>query len=546
MTTQPPPEPNGLQIQEFQTEDGFDVKAYSIELPLKKTNAFADGSARSQQITPDEEKVYFTVGGEFLSIDYDPETWARTPEMNTRVRTSCRVVARNVAGIQWTVQPIKNEMLLSPEELEVVQRQTERLLAIFNNPNPEIPLSETLYRCWYDRKATGKGHLEITRTAGNLIDGVYHLQSKYVYPLKNGGWAQQKGQDKRYFKKFGDLRVINATTGEVHDASKGALSIEERATEVITFIEYSSDLEVIGAPPHASASTAISGNWYAAQRNRNTQVTDATPRAIITVQGGALSEKSEESIHRFLNASARNEDDMRSNRIMVLTVQKTTPTSSVTPSIDVKPLTIASSEDATFLKYRSANDDEVREAYGMAALYYGSTEGTNRASAGVARHITIEQVFKPETEELAYALNHSLVKNILSGYGYAEKDILVQFAFIRPPAADEVEQSQVISRYIQGGGLSPNDIRRYLIKQGFDLEPWEGAWAELPLFVTLAVLKVTDDPDAMGIPLDAEATPEDGEEPVDESAKSSVIAMRKAVMMSVQRNLRRFGKNSGS
>ena len=469
--------------------DGFVAKAYS----------FPDGSAHSQQISSAEEELGTTLAREVLPVDYSPTRWSRSPEMNTRVRTSCRVVARNVAGLRWDLQPIKNESTLTDEEKVLVAIQDDLVRPLLNRPNPFLPLTETLYRCWYDRKATGKGHLEITRRSDGLIDGIYHLQSKNVWPLKRGGWVQKKGRKKRYFKEFRDSTVINAATGKDHDPDKGALNIDDRATEVITFIEYSSDLEVVGAPPHASAATAISGNWYAASRNRNMQITDATPRAMILVQGGALSERSEESIHTFLNAAARNEDDLRSNRIMVLSVQKTTPNSGTNPSIDVVPLTVASNEDATFLKYRSANDDEVREAYGLASLYYGSAEGSNRASAGVARHITIEQAFKPETEELEYRLNHDIISDILAKHGQEAKDIVIQIVMLRPPATDEVEQSQVISRYIQGGGLSPNDIRRYLNRQGFDLPLWVGAWAEMPLFITLAALKIF--PEDVGLPL---------------------------------------------
>lgn len=488
--------PEDTRIHEFETDDGWQVKAYS----------FPDGSAYAQQMGPEESDADAMLGKtlakEVLRTDYPSTKWAETPEMNTRVRTACRVVARNVGGLRWHLVQKKKEREPTPERLELINRQTELVQAIFDTPNPFIPLTEVFYRTWYDRKATGKGHVEVTRNAVGKIDGIYHLQSKNVHALKKGGWVQKRGRKKKYFKEFGDKRIINANTGKVHNPEEdgGALALHDRATEVITFVEYSSDVEpVLGAPPHASASTAISGNWYSAKRNRNMQVTDGTPRAIITVQGGALTERSEESIHRFLNAIARDDEDTRSNRIMVLSVQKPQPSSGTNPSIHVTPLTIGSNEDATFLKYRKANDEEIRECFSLAALYFGSTEGTNRASASVARHITIEQAFKPESEELEYRINASLVKDILMGNGYNEDEISIVYRLIRPPATDEVEQSQVMSRYIQGGGLAPNDIRRHLNSQGFDLEEWDGAWAELPLFVTLAALKLVDNPADVGI-----------------------------------------------
>jgi len=497
---------------------------------------FPDGSARSQQLSDTDAKARFgkTLFEEILYPDYDPTYWAKTPEMNTRVRTSCRIVAQNVAGLRWILSPTINEATMAGEQMEEFERQQALVMNLLGRPNPKWPLSTLLYRCWYDRKATGKGHVEVTRDVVSEIDGLYHAQSKDIYPLKRDtpSWIQKKhisggstagsttgSARKKYFKEFGDTLVVNAETGKIHDGAKdGALDVSLRATELFTFIEYSSDLEKVGAPPHASAAMAVSGNWYSAQRNRNTQITDAMPRAIITVSGGTLTSESEKSIHRFLNAGARNTDDMRSNRVMVLSVQKAGPAANVSPEIKVIPLTIASGEDATFQKYRDANNEEIREAFGLAALFYGSTEGTNRASAAVARHITIEQAFKPETEELEYVINNSIIFDVLKSHGIDEKDIIVQFKMIRPPAADEIEQSQLISRYIQGGAFSPNDIRRYLNTQGFNLALWEGAWAELPLFITLGILKLRVEPDDLGLPGDFE---EDGEEPPEDDDDES-------------------------
>lgn len=491
-------------------------------LNLIRTLMFPDGSARSQQLTASDNKARLgdALFHDLLYPDYDPTFWAKTPEMSTRVHTGCRVIAQNVGGLRWVLNPTVNESKLSDEQKEEFERQKLIIEPLLTRPNPRWPLSTILYRVWYDKKATGKGHVEATRKGNGIIDGLYHAQSKNIYPLRSDtpSWVQKKYTDtytstvtagstaeqQKYFKEFGDEVVVDADSGKVWEGN-GALTISKRATELLTFIEYSSDLEKIGAPPHASCAMAISGNYYTALRNRNTQITDAMPRAVITVSGGTLSDESEKSIHRFLNAGARNTDDMRSNRVMVLSVQKGSPTSNVSPDIKVIPLTVASGEDATFLKYRAANDDEVREAFGLAALYYGSSEGTNRASASVARHITIEQVFKPETEELEYVINNSIIRDLLGHHGIAPEDILLQFKMVRPPATDEVEQSQVISRYIQGGAFSPNDIRRYLNSQGFDLPLWEGSWAELPLFVILAMLKSMW-PSDIGIETEGEPT----------------------------------------
>jgi capsid portal protein len=473
------------------TEDGYEIKATS----------FSDGSARSQQVDPDEGigVIDNLASDELLDTDYDPMRWAAAPEMSTRLRSSIRIAANNVGGLSWEITPIKNEAILTPEEEAVVETQSQIIKEVFDTPNPKIPLRTVLYRCWYDRKAVGTGLLEITRNGVGRIDGIYHLQSKHMRRLKRGGWRQTKNSIKRYFKDFGDESVINVETGVKHDGPE-PLPRDMQANETISFVEYSSDVEPeMGVPPHAAASKAISGNYYAASRNMNMQRIDATPRVIIALEGGELSDQSEKSIRDFLNAAGRNEQDMRSNRIMVLSIQKASQSSSEKTGIQVHPLTVGSKEDATFQVYRKNNDEEIREAFSIAALFYGSTEGTNRASASVARHVTIEQAFNPEMDELEYRVNHTLVKDILGKRGYDHKSTAVQFNLIRPAASDEVERSEVLARYANIGGFSPNDIRRHLRSQGENVELWKGAWAELPLFIILGLVKAGYEPSAMGL-----------------------------------------------
>ena len=482
--------PAGARAESWVTSDDFEIRAVS----------FPDGSARSQQVEPDEGSgvVDNLASDELLAVDYDPLQWAQAPEMNTRLRSAIRITATNIGGLKWEIETIKNESVLSDEEKQMAALQIEILKKVLDKPNPKIPLRSVCYRCWYDRKAVGTGLLEITRDGAGRIDGIYHLQAKHLRRLKRGGWRQTKNNIKKYFKDFGDETVINVETGDEHEGP-GPLSKDLQATEVISFIEYSSDIEPeVGVPPHAAAAQAISGNYYAAKRNMNMQRVDATPRVIIALEGGELSDASEKSIRDFLNAAARNDQDMRSNRMLVLSVQKANPSSSEKPGITIHPLTVGTNEDATFQKYRQNNDEEIREAFNLAALFFGSTEGTNRASASVARHITIEQAFNPETEELEYRINNSIVKDILNKAGIKDEEILVKYHLIRPQASDEIEMSEVISRYAQVGAYAPNDVRRRQRKKGEDVTLWKGAWAELPLFLVLRLIWSGLPPSALG------------------------------------------------
>ena len=134
----------------------------------------------------------------------------------------------------------------------------------------------------------------------------------------------------------------------------------------------------------------------------------------------------------------------------------------------MEKLTIGVTEDASFLKYRQANDDEVRGVYRLHPIFVGQIKDVNRANAIEARKLGEEQVFRPLRRTLNYIINATIVA-----------DMEIQnwrFRFRSMELGDPGEQAEEIERLSRVGGYTINDIRRER-----NLDPLEEPWADLPL-----------------------------------------------------------------
>jgi len=323
-----------------------------------------------------------------VSPPYDPLKLALMLEINTRLMRACHLRARNTIGLGWAIQPVPAD----PDEEQApainqkeYSRQKKLLKKLYSDPTPNagmmpgsvstpLDFSEVSYRMKVDEESTGTGYYEITRDNKGEIDGIYNIPAHTVRALNSGGFVQIRGRKKKFFKRFGDIRVVSSESGE----QESNLSIEKRATELLPNLIYSSRSSFYGIPRWISAVAAVQGSRLAAVRNMAFFENDAVGRMAIVVSGGALTQQSVQDIRTFVNREGKGVE--KAHRVMVLQAEPRRVISSkgVGTKIDVVPLTVGISEDASFGTYRSANDEEVREASGLSSPFFTS-EGVNRA-----------------------------------------------------------------------------------------------------------------------------------------------------------------------
>jgi capsid portal protein len=274
--------------------------------------------------------------------------------------------------------------------------------------------------------------------------------------------------------------VFQPATQEEADGVTGeqrVLPIELRATELLHFKLYHPMSEHYGLPRFISAGAAIAGNFHSARRNVSFFQNDAVPRMAVLVSGGQLDSTSKKDIAELFQEGQGAD---QAHRILVLqtTAEGVGVDDKNTTKMDLKPLTVNTTEDGSFLNYRRANNEEIREALGLSEVYFKS-EKLTKASAVVAKATTDEQEFEPARLLKEHIINRLIVQGELGA-----KD--VKFVFRRPEVSDPAEKAQVHKEYSNMGALTPNEIRRELGQEPFAAEE---EWANLPLPVGLLAVQ---------------------------------------------------------
>ncbi|MEW6556016.1 MAG: phage portal protein [Elusimicrobiota bacterium] len=429
--------------------------------------------------------------GDAIAPPIDLKTWALQLERNTRLNRAITTIARNTVGLGWDI--VQKEELTKPEsnasaeekriyeELKTnADEEEKRIEKLFERPNPRMPFTKVMFLVKVDEEATGNGYLEVSRNNAGIIDGLFHAPSHTIRVRKNGGFVQIRNGLTRYFKEFGDRRVIDNRTGEEFKPKSpdDLLPQEHRANELIHFMIYSPRSSHYGVPRHTATACAIAGNRLAAERNVVFFENDAVGRMAIIVSNGKLSKDSIETIKQFIEMKGKGVKN--AHRVMLLQAEPkkpgiTRPEDQV--KIELKPLTVGVTEDASFLKYRQANDEEIRESFGLDTSFF-SSGGTNRAAGIVGRQITIEQEFEPDIREKEYIINHTILADFGAKY--------VKFQFKRPKATDSLGDARIFAQLSRTGGITPNDTRRLLRTLGFDgFLPFKETWGSKPIQFSL-------------------------------------------------------------
>lgn len=470
-------------------DDGFQKLISEYEEVIKVSFFGGDEKkveGKSQQIFTDPFQEM--ASGQFLEPPTNPNTWAAAMEQSTRLNKCIKTFSRNTVGLGWEIVPIATITEQTPQKVKTqIHEETERLKKLFTRPNRKMPFTKVMELMKTDEEATGNGYLEIVRNNAGDIEQIWHIPATtirirnpkkvpWMAPDGHPGYIQIRGQAKRYFREFGDDNVINAQTGE---KAKGALPIEKRATEIIQFMIYAPRSTWYGIPRYIAAAPAIAGNRLAALRNVRFFENDAVPRMIIAVTGSGLTTSSIKSLENFVRRGGKGVE--KAHRIMVLqTERRRIGTADSKAGINVIPLTVGMQEDASFMAYRLANDEEVRQAFGIGKAFF-TTDDVNRASMESSRRITNEQEFEPDRVEKEYIMNETVVADKSVG---AET---VALRFKRPRSDDPLEKAQVEKIYASMGALTPNELRKNI---GLEPYPDHYIFANKPYSLALMELQI--------------------------------------------------------
>jgi len=486
-------------------EIGGGVERTYRDMPILKalllTGKVTEAPAESKQIRDDTRE------GPFGALDvieppFNPSLWCQVPEQNTRLASAIDIWARNTVGLGWRIVAQDPEgNLVENEEIDRLgikakfDMERTQLQSVFQFPNRRAPFTRVMYRVKWDEEATGNGYLEIVRNIRGRIVGLYHIPAHTMRVRRGGmGYVQLPelvassvsssfdsvmrggGARKRFFKEFGDPRIIHADEGI---KATERLGFRHRASEIIHFTIPTSKSMHYGAPRYVSTAPAIAGNRLSAERNVNFFDNDAVPRGIVFVSGGRLDPESVQRIKDFISTGAKGVENAGRLLVLQLEPKRSGIGEETTASMHFQPLTVGVTEDASFMSYRASNDEEVREAFGLSEAYF-RVDLVNRSSAEVSKALTEEQHLEPDRRDKEFLLNHTVVLD--PGWDGGKMEV-AKLQFRRPQIADPVEKAGMNTLYAASGALTPNDLRREL---GKDPYPEEMGFGDKPLPIVLA------------------------------------------------------------
>lgn len=463
-----------------------------VEVVLPGVQTPTDQVSSPRQLDDPFDQLY--KGGIAMEPDFDIYCWADMVLHSTRYAQLARTYARNVAGQGWRIVPTIEVTKKTDEKLKVkVAQEVETLKRFYGRPQNRLQshlfleesLSEILIKTWIDHDTVGNGYLEVARDLQGIPRGLWHVPGVTVRLLSNlEGYVQiSKGQNKHvYFKRYGDPRIMDNRTGEFVKGRKlKSLRLQDHAAEIIHFCDYNPTGTYYGFPKIYASENAIAGNKFSALRNVAFFQNDAVPRmAVIISGGGYLNQESVKRLEEIFSASAKG--SALAHRVVVLQAK---PGQSVgkPPTITLMPLTVGSTDDASFTKYTEFNNQELREAFGISELHLGTEGSANRASAAILLRLVSQQEFGPSIQGLEHRLNVTVTRDLGAEHAVLE--------LVRPKVTDPLDDAKILQRMIPGGALSPKDLRRWIEKHlSFDLTPFEGeAWAAVPFSMLQTLIR---------------------------------------------------------
>lgn len=401
----------------------------------------------------------------------------------------------NICGFGYMIAPVKKT---SYDLTEEEQNQKTMLEEIFKHPNPFESFSTIQERVLFDREACGNGFIEVIRDTSGKPSMLFWADAKRVRiadvdkePVEIEASIIRRGRlvkvktlkqfkrfvmlnsngELRYFKEYGDPRLVNALTGETVDKKK----LPKDFIPASELIHFKIGTGTYGVPRWAKIIKTALGINLAEFINYDLFDSQGIPPCIVSVEGGELTEESLEDLYNLFQ-SAKGAKNF--NKVLLLEAISTTTTlegKEAVPKIKIEDLTSYRKEDVLFEKYMTHAEQYIRKiGFRLPELFLGATENLNYATAKISRETAEEQVFIPERRKFDEVINNTIIKDL----GITSLEFVTRNPVIK--SAEDV--IRILPQLIKAGPFSMNELIEYANKNfGLNLEPYDEDWADLPV-----------------------------------------------------------------
>ena len=379
------------------------------------------------------------------------------------------------------------------------------LKEFFDGPNDKETFKKIREALRRDIEATGNGYLEIIRDkigvpvlafwldakrtritairepvmktvqvmrGGKIIDIQAEKRYRSYCLLSSDGHGT--GPRARYFKEYGDTRVMDAETGQFAD--EGA-TVKIPASEVIHF-KHGND--TYGIPRWIGTLLSVMGAWKANMVNYDLFDNQGIPPLIISIMGGSLTEDSYDDVVNFFR---RAKGHRNFHKLLILEAEGDAvgiDGRETAPRMQVQGLAEYRKEDAMFLNYLATCRDEVQKlGFRLPGMFLGKSDDANYATAFIVRKIAEEQIFIPERSRFDEIINKTIVKDLVGA------DTLLSFKSLGPTLQSVENLPAIINILVASGAFTTNGLISFINEHfGLRIALYDGEgteWADLPI-----------------------------------------------------------------
>lgn len=392
--------------------------------------------------------------GKIIEPPFDKLVLAMLPENSTELYPVIAAMQQNIDGFGYRLEQRskvadgQNPDEVPPEVLEERVAITNFLECACEDP-PSF--TELRKRTRYDLETTGEAYWEIVRTVNGDIAELNHIPSYQIRlgvqdreftmytrmtpMLKLDGTTEIvpkirhkrfrsfvqarvrglgrmhvniRGFRHRWFKEFGDPRVMNNETGEyVSDEAAAELPEAKKASELIRFKIYSPRTPY-GLPRFIGNIITLFGDRAADEINYITLKNNNIPSMAILISNGQLTEGSIARIQEFVETQVQGSDNYSRFLVLESEGQFEGGMDVGNQRIQITPLTEQQMRDQLFQEYSKNNREKIRENFRLPPIFVGRSDEYTRSTAEASRKLADEQVFKPERDEFDNTINSVL------------------------------------------------------------------------------------------------------------------------------------------
>lgn len=401
----------------------------------------------SKALNPDKDTNYENI----VEPQYQPNDMLRLLDINPYHKRCCEVIANDISGVGFTLQPTIEEASETNREL---------LLELFDNVN----LNEIIVQTEFDAQAIGYGLIEVVRENGrdSPVKDLRHFPPTSFRRHDDGVRVQQRvGQELRWFvimganvDEQGRIYDVNCFTGEI---SYNKLPEHLRANELLWINRYSPSSQYYGVSPIISALSSLYGDYYRAEYNSKFFKNYGMPAFAVTITGDfdpeTDIEPGEATLREKIQQSLRS---VIKNPHSALIIEVPSEGAEGNVSVDIQPLS-TDNKEASFTIYRKNNRDEIISAHGvdqnrLSIAEAGQLNGSNSEQLNSAYKSSVIVPYRRQLQDLI------TLRIIREAYGITDW----RLEFIDSDTDNTKDDVDNILRLVQFGVMTINEAREYL------------------------------------------------------------------------------------